>query len=198
MSGCGEEDIQMINLKDVCGTDDKLAVILQGGEVIRYHTEGRQLDNQLVDSHTWRVMVILLHLFPDASLQLLKVAMYHDVTECYTGDLSAPLKRASPIIKSELDRIQTEFHQHFGLPLDYNLVNQDYARLKVADMLEAYITASQQNNRYAQVVADRALIYALEHAEELFEDFSDDDNILVKINQIVKVFGQYHHDEGRK
>ena len=184
----------MQHLKDVCGTDDKLSVILQGGEVVRYHSEGRQLEKQNVSDHTWRVLVILLHLFPNASRQLLVSAMYHDVAECYTGDLSAPLKKLSPVVTSELDRMQTEFHQHFGLPLDYNLVNQDYARLKVADMLEAYITASQQNNRYAQVVADRALFYALEHAEELFEDFSDDDDILVKINQIVKVFGSYHHD----
>ncbi len=60
--------------------------------------------------------------------------------------------------------------------------------LKVADMLEAYITASQQNNRYARVVADRAWDYAIGHAEDLPKDVVD------KILKIGYIFGVYRHD----
>ncbi len=177
----------MKHLKEVCGTSDKLAVILQGGEVIRYHAEGKQLDNQLVSDHTWRVMVILLHLFPGASRELILTALYHDVAECYTGDISAPLKRSSPEVSKSLHKMQDDFHKHFDIPAEINLTVQDFVSLKVADMLEAYITSSQQNTRYAQVVAGRALEYAMDHAQGLPKD------VQRKIKKIVFVFRQYHH-----
>lgn len=182
----------MINLKEVCGTDDELSVILLGGEVIRYHTEGRQLEKQMVSDHTWRVMVILLHLFPDASRQLLLTALYHDVAECYTGDLAAPLKRSASVLAAALRNLQADFHQHLGLPLEEDLTEEEHTCFKVADTLEAYITSSQQNTRYAQVVAGRALGYAFGHARDLSGE------IYTKINRIVNVFGQHQHGEGKK
>ena len=121
------------DLKRVIGTEDPLMIKLLGGSVLRYHTHGNQSLLQSVADHTWRVQVILLHLWPDASRDLLMAALYHDVAECFTGDIPAPVKRM-PGIMEEIKKLEKELDTLLGVNINLSLA--EGLRLKVADKLE--------------------------------------------------------------
>ena len=106
-------------------------------------------------SHVAGVVVILLHLLPRASHKLVLAALYHDVAECHTGDLPAPLAKVSPLVKEEFQRMEREFHRELGVPWSGDLTPGDHCRLKCADYLELYVTCIRQPAISAQRVADR-------------------------------------------
>ena len=61
----------------------KLEFILAGTEVTRYHTV-RTLVQETVGHHSHGVAMLCLFLAPDASANLLKAALVHDLAEqCY-------------------------------------------------------------------------------------------------------------------
>lgn len=121
-------------LESYCGVSHPLMLKLHGGKVLRYHQTGMGV-TQTVAEHTWRVLVILLHIFPDASSQLIKTTIYHDVPEGFLGDIPAPVKR-NPLLREALDAMEAEFTSILEIPPESALSKQDYARLKCADYLE--------------------------------------------------------------
>src|SRR5579859_3219148 len=120
-----------------CGTYDALKLKLRGGNVSRYHVEGRAID-QTVAEHTWRLLVILLDLWPNASPDLVKTALYHDVAEGFIGDVHAPLKRALPGVEN----IELEYERWLGLPHAAHLSALEQVQLKCADYLELLMYSS--------------------------------------------------------
>lgn len=149
-------------VETVCGTTDPLRLLLRAGSVLRYHAEGVGIV-QDVAAHTWRVAVILLHLWPDASRELVLAALYHDAAEGLVGDLPAPVKR-DPAIHEAISRLEREFEAFLGVPSEANLSPEDYARLKCADCLELCLTcadhpratvALRNGRRYARETATR-------------------------------------------
>ena len=137
------------------GADRRLDLLLRGGEVVRYHTEGYGVEKQLVSDHTWRLLVILLHLWPQASRKLILAALYHDVAECHTGDLPSTLKRVSKPLEDELKRMERAFHRELRVPWPGDLILDDHVRLKCADLLELYITCVRQSSTTARGIAGR-------------------------------------------
>ncbi len=149
------------------GADRKLDLVLRGGEVIRYHTEGCGVEKQTVSDHTWRLVVILLHLWPQASRKLVLAAIYHDVAECHTGDLPATLKRINKPIRDELKIMEETFHREMRVPWEGDLTDDDHVRLKCADLLELYITCVRQSSSTARGIAKRERPSVTELADRL-------------------------------
>ena len=146
-------------------TTSPLYWLLRGGSTRRYHTEGVAIQ-QDVAQHTWRVQVILLHLWPNASPELLKAALYHDAAEGLTGDIPAPVKR-DPALKAAIGTLERGFLAHLGLTDECRLTDEEKARLKCADYLELVWTCSEQEGRAARRIAAKGAEYVLEATARL-------------------------------
>jgi hypothetical protein len=79
--------------------------------------------------------ILALHLWPDASRDLLIACLTHDL-----GDIPWPAKNASPYLKQELDAMGVEALDEMGMcfPLEKP---GDNRRLKYLDRLDAYLWA---------------------------------------------------------
>jgi hypothetical protein len=151
-----------------CGTDHPLLLKLHGGNVRRYHQTGLGV-TQSVAEHTWRLLIILLHICPDASEKLIRTAIYHDVPEGFLGDIAAPTKR-HPLLAEALDSMEAEFVALLELPSEKALSATDYARLKCADYLELCMFCKDVGTRRARQVYTIGLGYVSTAAESLNED----------------------------
>lgn len=136
------------------GTLDPLRLKLSGGDVLRYHAEP-DVPPQTVSEHSWRVAIILHHLWPDRSY-LLASALYHDVAEGLMGDLPAPIKRW-PGIKDALTGLETDYERLLGI--NEELLSDDAARLKCADYLELVAYCVLYSAEGAQRVARTGYSY---------------------------------------
>lgn len=155
-------------IKDICGTLDRLALILSGGEVQRYHQEGYE-HVQSVSEHTWRLLVILLHFFPFSSRKLLVSALYHDVVERYTGDIPVTVKINSPETADILNGMERDYLRFLDLPTDKDLKKEDLARLKCADYIELCITCKHRTGRRMRQIYERGCSLVFGHARGLPE-----------------------------
>ena len=169
------------DLKRVLGTDDPLLMKLLGGSVLRYHTHGDTSLVQSVADHTWRVQVILLHLWPDASRDLLMAALYHDVAECFTGDIPAPVKRM-PGIMEEIKKLEKELDTLLGVNI--NLPLAAGLRLKVADKLELLRWCRIHNHSHG---SDRIMRVGIEYVSLYSANLPTDDveKISAILNQLI-------------
>ena len=105
----------------------------RGGAVKRWHT----IDNikaQTVADHSWGVACIIADLWPNASADLLRAALYHDITEHVTGDIPAPAKWKFPELANTLRGIEFQLGAELGIETTLNEL--DSLLLKIADMLE--------------------------------------------------------------
>lgn len=135
----------------------KLNEIRKGGQVKRYHTVP-MLNNDSVAQHSWGVAVILLDIKPNASAELIKAALYHDVTEYYTGDVPATTKWANPGIKKQLDELETMYEQ--VLDIRVPLAGNERQLVKYADMADLVLNCLHEykmGNRYAKVLIERGM-----------------------------------------
>lgn len=159
------------------GTTDALALKLRGGAVKRYHTEPIDI-RQDVAQHTWRMMVILQHIWPDASRELLLAAMRHDMAEVFVGDLPAPLKRLG--LCETLKGVEAEYEQYIGIYSE--LSDLDHCRLKIADYLELIATVANCAHPRARQIMSNGRDYIWQYAQEL--DPNDTRRIALVLTQI--------------
>jgi 5'-deoxynucleotidase YfbR-like HD superfamily hydrolase len=108
-----------------------LNFILNGAEVIRYHTN-TTLMRETVGHHSHGVACLVLLFDPDASRELLVAALFHDLSEQKTGDIPSPAKRIYGIGEqvSSLER-ELMFDAGIGFP---NLSSAEARILKLADI----------------------------------------------------------------
>lgn len=131
-------------VQESCGTEDKLILKLKGGRVRRYHAEGALQDaglNQTVDSHTWRVLIILLHLWPEISRIAILYTLAHDVAEGFVGDVPSPIKR-EPVFKKIYNDLEARYENYLGLVSLGMISTEEYMMIKVADYLELCLTCA--------------------------------------------------------
>ena len=136
--------------------------IRKGGDVTRFHTVP-MLRPQSVASHSWGVATILLDLDPNCPAHLIKAALYHDVAEHITGDVSAPTKWRYPELAEILSRIEDEVERDLGLTVE--LTEAEKARLKFADMTELVLYCCQEyrlGNAPAAEIVIRGVTYLKE------------------------------------
>jgi 5'-deoxynucleotidase YfbR-like HD superfamily hydrolase len=108
----------------------------------RYHTNARLAHiGQTNADHAHGVASICADLFPDACTALLRACLLHDAGEWKAGDLPQPFKAANPVIARHHEEVEQEFAQQITGWL-IGLSEEDYARLKLCDALEAILFAA--------------------------------------------------------
>lgn len=104
--------------------------------VQRYHT-WPVIHRESVGEHTLSVLRIYREVFGLSSLTVVNYIIDHDLTEIVTGDLPFPVKSRNPVLKSEMDRIETTAKEHMGL-IDYQISAEERRRVKVCDLLQMW------------------------------------------------------------
>lgn len=104
--------------------------VLQSGNVVRFHNH-IGVDKQKNSEHQWETALILQHIYPQCSKDLLLAALTHDAAEYFTGDIPFPTKQASPELKLTLDKLEEEWEKEQGVYFDLN--HEEKFFLKLAD-----------------------------------------------------------------
>lgn len=112
-----------------------LRAIREGGQVTRAHTI-RHILPYTVGHHSFDVASILLLLHPSPSVALIRAALWHDVSERFTGDIPAPVKWQNLEFADELHKVEERIAEKLGLEIEQNLTEEELAWLKGADRLE--------------------------------------------------------------
>lgn len=123
--------------------------ILESGEVLRFHASVG-IEKQKCSEHQWGVALILQHIYPECSKELLLAALLHDAAEVFTGDVPASAKWRYPELNTVLKEIELEFEKFNGI--EFNLEKEDHFAMKLADTLEGMSQCLHQmrmGNRYA-------------------------------------------------
>jgi 5'-deoxynucleotidase YfbR-like HD superfamily hydrolase len=165
---------------------NRFQLIRDGGNVKRYHTM-QMIGEQTVAAHTFGVIAVILELWPDASGDLIRAAMHHDVVETLTGDTPAHAKWAFPELGRVIHAVEGLLHIQYGLNVPLNSV--DVLRLKLADLAELCITAHEQmllGNRTFKIVFLRGTEYIRDH----FGDTKDGVRTLSFIEQYIEQKGR--------
>ena len=148
------------------GCKTKAEHVLRAGGVVRYHNEPG-VSKQRVDCHTWRVLAILLSIWPDSSRELIISVQWHDTEEGLTGDLPAPLKWGNPELKKFVDEMGNRYaHGVVGLPR-FELTKYEIARMKCADYLELADHCSNEYTPAANRIMQLGLKAVSKYAEAL-------------------------------
>lgn len=150
-------------IEELCGETDILKLKLLGGGVRRYHQE--EFTTQNAAEHTWRVMVILLHCWPDTPARLVQAALYHDIAEIYVGDMPAQVKRTMPSVM--IEGLEIEFMEYVGLQHECELPVVEYAMLKFADYAELVMHCSKFTGDRAFKIREKGLEYCEKYLSEL-------------------------------
>ena len=150
--------------------------ILNSGDVVRFHNHSG-IDKQRNSEHQWGVALIVQHIYPECSKQLLLAALTHDAAEYHTGDISFPAKHANP----ELGKILRDIEKDWEIKNDvhFDLHHQEERILKIADTLEGmkfcikqvklgHINAKRPFRKWRQFYVDN-LICGVDKADKLFE-----------------------------
>ena len=136
---------------------------IRGGHVTRYHTRPELTNGQNVAAHTWRAMVILHTLWPEASKNCLLHMMYHDVAEIAVGDLPATTKWNYSEVHSLLKRIENDFESSIGIgELFIPITVEEAKACDAADKLELVLHCYElitQGNKSAVDVMNRGIRY---------------------------------------
>ncbi len=116
-----------------------------GGRVERYHTVPHSPYN--VAAHSWGAAVMLYQLWPENFYRLAIHMLIHDVPECLTGDIPAPVKRHFPQIQGALEPLEDQLLNMLQLPDDHGLNDRDKLKLKTCDLFEFYLWCREESQR---------------------------------------------------
>lgn len=143
---------------------NNILAIRKGGDVKRFHTE-TMLKENLVSSHSWGVAVLLHDIAPSCSKNLIMAALYHDVAEHITGDMSAVTKWRFPELKQALDKVEDIVNTE--LKTKVFLYEDEAQMLKFADMAELVLTCVREyqlGNQEAMQIVSRGMDYLEKNA----------------------------------
>ncbi len=113
---------------------EKVEFTRKAGSVKRFHTMTTLVEDR-VAIHTYNVMNLVIALSPnDPSVDLLKSALYHDVTECLIGDIPTNIKQDNPDLDIAFKKIEEGIEKEHGF--HFNLMAEEKLVLKIADILE--------------------------------------------------------------
>ncbi len=111
-----------------------MSMTREGGNVIRNHTSITLL-HQTIAQHSFNMCCIVLEMSGgEASRELLKACLYHDLSEQHIGDTPSPAKWDSPDLHAALHELQEVFDAEWGLNCDLSIEEKEI--LHFADTLE--------------------------------------------------------------
>ena len=128
---------------------------LRGGDVLRYHTRPEVADEQDVAAHSWRTLVLLTTLWPDASKNTILFVLYHDVAELEIGDVPATTKWKYKDLAKTLTVIENDYEDLLCLPVKYtDLSEEEQQRVKIVDILELVFHCHKQMQKGNSLASD--------------------------------------------
>lgn len=125
-------------------------------DTLRYHTQ-RTLRSQTVGAHSFNMLMLIQLVAPDSRKEVLQAIMFHDLPEKFTGDMPAPIKRASPALKVLMDELEMDLAPLYR---DFNLTPEEHALVKWVDLMELAMFGLEElkmGNRYAEEVAQNGI-----------------------------------------
>jgi len=129
--------------------------VLESGEVMRYHATLIK-DKQSNAEHQWQTALILMQIFPEASVQLVQYALTHDAGEVISGDCPAPVKKAHPELKEILDDVERGYCIEVLGILPHPFTDTEKLAVKYADILSGiYFTTRRVNQGDREAIAIR-------------------------------------------
>jgi len=156
------------DLVDAVANTKRMKNLLRSGLVERWHTHGRNLQ-QNVGEHSWGVALLVLALRPDASAELLRAAILHDVHEIDFGDVPNPTKVRHPIISAIEDESEHAFWRA-NLLAPLRLTDEERRLLKACDRLEALFFISRNMTEDLREISRRILQAIVAVTEEHDDD----------------------------
>ena len=145
----------MLEMRDT-DTFVDLLVLRDAAATERYHTK-RTLRKQDLASHSFGVMQLLNHIWPECRKNLLLAGMFHDLPEYVTGDVPAPAKRNCPELATVLEEMEKGTAPLYQ---DFNLTVAEEMALKWADTMELVLWCHEEvvmGNGYATETLKRGL-----------------------------------------
>lgn len=125
-------------------------------DTLRYHTQ-RTLRSQTVGQHSFNMLMLIDLIAPDSRKEVLQAVLFHDLPEKFTGDMPAPIKRASPALKVLMDQLETDLAPLYR---EFDLTPEEHALVKWVDLMELAMFGLEElsmGNRYAEEVASNGL-----------------------------------------
>jgi 5'-deoxynucleotidase YfbR-like HD superfamily hydrolase len=123
----------------------RMEALYEAGDLVRLHTV-RTVEQHTIARHVYGSMVVAMELCElngVAPGPVLQALLYHDAPEVDTGDIPAPVKRASPDMSALLDRMEEVFVAEHSLPIPM-LGDLEGFIVKTADTLDLVWTCLRE------------------------------------------------------
>lgn len=114
----------------------------EGGNVRRCHTVPHH-GEYTVGKHSYDAANLLLFLNPDASVNLIKAVLWHDLGERWTGDVPYPAVRRDAEFAAAYRRLEKEGMERHGIKMP-ELTQDETNWLSCVDKLELLLWAYDQ------------------------------------------------------
>jgi 5'-deoxynucleotidase YfbR-like HD superfamily hydrolase len=128
-------------MPDVLSELGHMRLLRAGGCVQRYHT-ARTLRVQTVADHSWGVAALVAKVYPAAGPTLFRAALFHDVSETFTGDIPATAKWKHPELRAAENAASTHYNTMLGI--EHELSGFEYSILKWCDMMELLLWCAEE------------------------------------------------------
>lgn len=122
---------------------EKLRYLREAGHIQRWHLLPH-IGDASVAAHSWNMAVLLLELKPDASKELIKYVLHHDVQERWMGDLPHDAKKMFHELRDASKKAEAVLIKEFGYMGTENLTEEDLRWVAALDILEAYMWCLDQ------------------------------------------------------
>lgn len=137
----------------------RLKILRVAARVIRCHTTPT-IHTQSVGEHTFGALNILYTIDTAPSAQLVRFLLWHDVPEAITGDVPAPAKRYSKVLRAGLGEAEAKIIAEYDLMPDTDLTPKERDKAFYCDLMDLAIFAAEEadfGNAAAPVLMRRAL-----------------------------------------
>lgn len=141
---------------------EDMQAMWDGGETARFHT-CTLLRQDTVAQHSYGVACVIMHLYPQAQVHLLRAALKHDMAEAFTGDIPSPAKRGLGI-REALHAYEESYLTAVGIPAE-ELSQWEEWLLKMADTIDGLricVRERSMGNRLIEVAYSNFARYAEE------------------------------------
>ena len=120
---------------------DRVTYLREASNVERSHTLPHH-GSYTVGKHSFDAVMLLLALKPDASLNLVKAVLYHDLGERFTGDMPTPTKIKDGELAKRLEMLEMRARDFLGLEI--RLDSEERRWLAAVDKVELLLWAKDQ------------------------------------------------------
>jgi len=167
--------------------EERLEAVRTASNIVRNHTTPNHDTTDTVGKHTFNMIAMCYEFFPDASHDLIKYIVYHDVPEYVMGDIPGNAKHQHPSLGNACSDVEAAVYD--DLDIKIVLDEKEMARFEFLDRAEFILWCCDQydmglrgerfmsalkithsNNMLLLTSSDRALAYAAAYVYETVGD----------------------------